>query len=241
MIVSLIAFDQMDQVTRAKAIELIRAHPRFRDHFQIAMPREVSRGNDREQDEWLFAYASTWPDVVRDSKGAVTRQDVSQYSRPWWHFINDPVFLNEEQQRQLLPELRMNRRRDPPQEMDDENMNIIQALKNSARIIRDTRNPEEMRSVHLCWVLHLVGDSHQPLHSCALYTKNRFRRGDHGGNYLEFEHDWDLHAFWDEQISNDEPYETLRVLAANLGQNRKLQAAGREAAPTLDPGKWIDE
>src|SRR5437868_13444451 len=88
MTIALIAYDQLNAATRTKAIELIREHPRFHDHFQRAMPKEVSSGNKQEQDEWLFAFASTWPDTVRESKFGVTRQDVSQFSRPWWHFID---------------------------------------------------------------------------------------------------------------------------------------------------------
>jgi hypothetical protein len=241
MVVALIAYDQMDPATRTKAVELLRAHPRFKEHFEREMPREVSRGDERDKDQWLFAHAATWPDQVRDSKGAVTRQDVSQYNRPWWHFINEPLFLNENEQRLLQGEIRVNRRRDPPEDPDDANMNIIQALKNSARIVRDKHAPKEQRAVHLCWILHLAGDSHQPFHSVALYTTHRFRRGDHGGNFLEVEHGWKLHAFWDDQITADESFETLRMHATNLDRNPKLKAAGNQAGNTLDPGKWLDE
>ncbi len=241
MIVALIAYDQLEPATRTKAVELLRNHPRFQEHFESAMPREIQRGDDRDQDQWIFAHAATWPDQVRDSKGGVNHQDVSQYNRPYWHFINEPIFLNADEQRQLQGEVRVNRRRDPPQDSDDTNMNIIQSLKNSAHIVRDPSEPKEKRSVHLCWVMHLAGDAHQPLHAVALFTTHRFRRGDHGGNYVPYEHNWALHAFWDEQISNDEPFETLRIAATDLDQNRKLQAAGKQAAATLDPGKWIDE
>ncbi len=241
MIIALIGYDQMDDATRAKAIELIRAHPRFHDHFQSLMPREVSRGDVQEQDQWLFAQAATWPDLVRDAKGAVNRQDVSRFNRPWWHFIDEPIYLNDEDGRELEHHLPVNLRRDPPQDPDDSNMNIVQAIKNSARIVRDASAPKETRSVHLCWVFHLVGDAHQPLHSCALFTTHRFRGGDHGGNYLEIEHDWKLHAFWDGQISTEESYKTLRVLAADLGHNRKLAEDGRKAAAMLEVGQWIDE
>jgi hypothetical protein len=241
MIIALIAYDQLKPATRAKAMELVRAHPRFDDHFQSTMPREVSRGDAIEKDQWLFAHAATWPDQVRDSKGGVNRQDVSQFSRTWWHFVNEPIFLNDDERRQLQNEIRVNRRRDPPEDTDDTNMNIIQALKNSAKIIRDKNTPNEKRSVHLCWVMHLTGDSHQPLHSAALFTTHRFRKGDHGGNYLDFQHNWDLHGFWDGQISNDEPFETQRSIATDLDQNPKLKTAGKQAAATLDPGKWIDE
>ena len=138
MIIALVAYDQMDDATRTKAIELLRAHPRFHDHFQSFMPREIAHGDRRDQDQWLFAHAATWPDLVRDAKGAVNREDVRQYSRPWWHFINEPVFLNDDERRQLEREIRVNLRRDPPPERDDENMNIVQAIKNSARILRDS-------------------------------------------------------------------------------------------------------
>ncbi len=240
-IIALIAYEHLDDATRAKAIELLRAHPRFHEHFESFMPKAIARGDVRDQDRWIFAHAATWPDLVRTAKGAVDRQDVSAYSRPWWHFIDEPVFLNDDERRQLEHEIKVNRRREPPQSDDDEYMNIVQAIKNSARIVRDAGAPKEKRSVHLCWILHLVGDSHQPLHSVALYTSHRFRDGDHGGNYLEYQHSWNLHSFWDDQISTDDSYETHQVLVADLDRNRKLADDGRKAAAKLEADNWIDE
>jgi hypothetical protein len=240
-IIALIAYEHLDVATRAKAIELLRAHPRFHEHFESFMPKAIARGDVRDQDRWIFAHAATWPDLVRTAKGAVDRQDVSAYSRPWWHFIDEPVFLNDDERRLLEHEIKVNRRREPPQSDDDEYMNIVQAIKNSARIVRDIGAPKAKRSVHLCWILHLVGDSHQPLHSVALYTSHRFREGDHGGNYLEYQHNWNLHGFWDDQISTDDSFETHQVLAADLDRNRKLADDGRKAATKLEADSWIDE
>jgi hypothetical protein len=241
MIVALIAYDQMDEATRVKAVALIRNHPRFHDHFERAMPKDISRLGKREQDEWLFAYAATWPDQVREAKYGVDRNDVKKFSRPWWHFVDFPVYLSENERPQLEHHLGVNLRRDPPNDGDDENMNIIQAVKNSAHIVRNAAASKEDRAVHLCWVLHLTGDAHQPLHSCALYTTQRFPGGDHGGNYLEIEHGWKLHGFWDDQIATEESFKTLRLLATNLDRNRKLADQGKKAAATLEVDKWIDE
>ncbi|MCI0333635.1 MAG: S1/P1 nuclease [Planctomycetes bacterium] len=241
LIVGLIAYDEMNEATRGKVIDLLRAHPRFVDHFERFMPRAVQRGNDRETNEWLFAHAGTWPDIVRDARGSVSREDVTRFNRPWWHFINRPIYLNDAERRNLEPHLRQNLRRDPPDDHDDPEMNVIQAVKNSARIVQDKTAPAESRSVHLCWLIHLTGDSHQPLHSSALYTAHRFRDGDHGGNFLQFEHEWDLHAFWDSQISTDERYETIRVLAADLRNNPELTAAAQRAAGSLEIDDWIAE
>ncbi len=240
-IIALIAYEHLDKPTRAKSVEFLRAHPRFRDHFQSFIPREIARASISDQDRWIFAHAATWPDLVRTAKGAVNRQDVSEYHRPWWHFINEPIFLSDDEKRLLEREIKSNRRRDLPQSGNDEFMNIVQALKNSGRIVRDSSIPLEQRAVHLCWLLHLTGDSHQPLHSVALYTTHRFRKGDRGGNSLEYQHSWDLHSFWDEQISTDEDYTTLLVLAADLDRNRELAAAGKKAGAILDAEKWIDE
>src|SRR5882672_10305548 len=80
-IIALIAYEHLDEATRAKAIELLRAHPRFHEHFESFMPKEISRGDVRDQDRWIFAHAATWPDQVRSAKGAVNREDVSTYSR----------------------------------------------------------------------------------------------------------------------------------------------------------------
>src|SRR5882757_6940993 len=116
MIVALIAYDQLDPATRARAVELLREHPRFSEHFQGEMPREVSKAGAQAKDEWVFAHAATWPDQVRDAKGGVNHQDVTQFHRPWWHFIDEPVYLNDDERRQLQGEIKVNLRRDPPED-----------------------------------------------------------------------------------------------------------------------------
>jgi hypothetical protein len=239
--VALVAYSQLDEATRAKAVELLRAHPRFRDHFQSFMPKEILRGTEAEQHEWIFAHAATWPDLIREAKGAVNRQDVREYGRSWWHFIDEPIYLSDSERPQLEHQLGVNLSRELPQDPDDEYMNIIQALKNSSRIVRDVSASKAKRAIHMCWVLHLAGDSHQPLHSCALFTTRRFPGGDHGGNYLEIQHGWKLHGFWDDQISDEATFKAIRNGAECIGKDPRLVAAGKKAAEKLDPGDWIDE
>lgn len=41
---------------------------------------------------------------------------------------------------------------------------VIQALEKQIAILRDKTRPDSVRSTALLWVLHLVGDMHQPLH-----------------------------------------------------------------------------
>jgi hypothetical protein len=242
MIVAIVAYEEMNEPTRAKALDLLRAHPRCEDHFEREMPREVQRLSDADKDQWIFAHSSTWPDLVRSQGRNVTRDDVTKYSRPFWHYINQPVFLSDTERRQLEPQLKLYINRRPPEELDDELMNVIQAVKNSERIVGNASTPVADRSVHLCWITHLTGDSHQPLHSAALFTARRFRGGDKGGNDLAIEHDWPLHAFWDDQVCSEDEFTTLQILARQLHANPKQAEAGRNAAAaSLDIEKWIDE
>jgi hypothetical protein len=248
MIIAIVAYDKLDDATKAKAVQLLRAHPRFQDHFQHFMPKDVVQGSQAEQDAWCFPQAATWPDLVREAKSVVTREDVTNYNRGVWHYVDMPIYLNDDDQHQLEHQVSQNLNREIPANPDDPTMNIIQAEKNAARIVGDANADKEQRSVSLCWLLHLVGDAHQPLHSSALFTTHRFREGDHGGNFLApdyayktFQGGYTLHAFWDDAISTDEPYSTCRVLAYDLEQNKDLIAAGEKATAKLDVGDWIDE
>ena len=54
MIIALIAYDKLDDATKAMVIELLRAHPRFQDHFQHFMPKDVVKGSQAEQDGWCL-------------------------------------------------------------------------------------------------------------------------------------------------------------------------------------------
>jgi hypothetical protein len=242
MIVGIVAYEEMNDAAKAKALELLRAHPRFEAHFERVMPRDVSRLSDADKQQWYFAHAGTWPDLVRSAARTVDREDVNRFSRPFWHYINQPVFLNAADRRQLEPQLKIYVNRKPPDALDEENMNVIQAVKNSMRIVGNTNAPAADRAVHICWLAHLAGDSHQPLHSAALYTSRRFPAGDKGGNDLQIEHDWKLHGFWDEQVCTEQTFATLQTLARNLRANPKKAEAGRKAAAeSIEIDKWIDE
>jgi hypothetical protein len=241
MIVALIAYEQMADATRTKANGLLRAHPRFEAHFERKMPRYLAQEDDERKSKWHFAHAGTWPDLVREAKDTVDREDVNRFNRPYWHYINMPIFLSDAERRELEPRLRLYVNRQPPDDPDDSGMNIVQAVKSSARVVGNVNASADRRAVHLCWLIHLAGDSHQPLHAGSLYTLNRFPRGDEGGNQLEIEHDWKLHAFWDSQVSTQDDFGTLQTLAGNLMKNEKMAAEGQKAAQSIDIETWIDE
>jgi hypothetical protein len=75
---------------------------------------------------------------------------------------------------------------------------IVQALLSFEAQLRDKKTPHDRRVLALKWLVHLIGDLHQPLHvgrSC-----------DRGGNSVEvlwFDKKSNLHKVWDSELIND--------------------------------------
>ena len=81
-----------------------------------------------------------------------------------------------------------------------QNLNSVQALRGNLLIWHDESASNANRAVALCWILHIVGDMHQPLHNVALFSKPYFPNGDRGGNdisVLEGDQTKNLHWWWD--------------------------------------------
>lgn len=76
--------------------------------------------------------------------------------------------------------------------------NVIDAIERFEKILADKSKPKEERAEALKFIVHFVGDVHQPLH-CA------DRDGDRGGNkrlvfFLDRKRAVNLHMVWDTQI-----------------------------------------
>src|SRR5688572_4038926 len=178
MLVALLAYDTLSEPRRAELDELLRAHPRYAQDLLPALPASLT--TDAERARWLFAFASTWPDIV-------SRQP--EYARGTWHYVNLPLALRTDAGRALaqlgvscpearrrLPESRQRiaaldaerrARGEPGIPAGD---SILEALPNNQRTLADRASPAAQRALALSWVLHLVGDAHQPLHGVALFT-----------------------------------------------------------------------
>src|SRR5262249_5759217 len=92
-----------------------------------------------------------------------------------------------------------------------------------------------LKSYDLCWLLHLVGDVHQPLH-CTTRVSGAPPKEDDGGNGVKLNGTpGDLHTLWD------------GLLGAGTSINATINAA--DSLPAGDPAlsddlntqHWIDE
>ena len=233
-VVALIAWRQLAPEKQQAVIELLKQHPRYEQDFGERMPDVFRDGSADDRNAWLFTQAAVWPDVARGFKG-----ENEKYHHPIWHYINLPVWLNDDAESQLQNNLSANVSSEWNASTPSAEMNVIQAL---ARIEDQLQSPtvsDSDKAVYLCWLLHLIGDLHQPLHSSALFSAKRFRQGDLGGNAIKVADDGNLHSRWDGMLGNDFLLNDIRRRAAGCdAANPKVGAA---ASQSTDPETWLQE
>jgi hypothetical protein len=171
MVVARLAWNKLSKDDRARAIEILRRHPHYAEYLSADKP------DGFEEDEWVFLRAATWSDWVR-------RHHKNEYDHPTWHYIDYPF---------VPPGSDIDPKdHQPPADAE----NIVNQL--SVCLPNIKKGSDADRAVYLCWLFHLAGDIHQPLHCTSMFSK-QFPDGDHGGNLdvLRVEGKIKLHPFWD--------------------------------------------
>ncbi len=249
MLIALIAYDALPADKRASLVRLLESHPRFRDDLLAAVPPSL-RG-EAERARWLFAYASTWPDIAGPQR---------DYGHGTWHYVNLPLELRQgelvtcktaranfpESVRRVAEIDAARRARGEPGIPSGDS--IVAALPKNLDTLADPTAPSEARALALSWVLHLVGDAHQPLHGVALFSRKRFPAGDRGGNDIAVvasgaaqPEPRSLHRVWDELLGQDTSLAALDGALGGLRAERWRWSAERAPATRLGIDTWIDE
>jgi hypothetical protein len=183
MVTAAIAYDEIlrarpDLIPAIAA--LLDAHP-DRGPFQVAVDRSTGPQRARR----MFLECARWPDDTR----------LTLYDHPTWHAALWPVLAAD-----ATPQTRSRvaARGDTP------SGEALQAIALNLGVLANPRASAPERAVSLCWVLHVVGDIHQPLHTAELFSA-AYPNGDGGGSleYLQDPLGPDpivLHWLWDDSI-----------------------------------------
>src|SRR5262249_16737945 len=96
-------------------------------------------------------------------------------------------------------------------------------------------SPDELKSYDLVWLLHLIGDIHQPLHA-ATRVSGSDPQGDAGGNFVKLDcAKCELHFFWDDLLGTKSDLPIVMKAAA------RLQKAKPALVARSDEKEWIAE
>jgi hypothetical protein len=195
--VARIAWERLTPAARARALRLLHAAPADADLRTLFDSTQPKPAQDRE----LFVRAATWPDVIKDRAQAAR---YAKYNHSAWHY-RDGYWQQDTPGGPIIdrPEI------DP----DPKGENAVAALVASEAGLRNGSRADSLKAIDLIWVMHLVGDVHQPLHASSRITPED-RGGDQGGNRFRFgaaTNAGNLHSFWDNTISRDFPRRTADV------------------------------
>ncbi len=164
----------------------------------------------------LMMECARWPD---DARGTM-------FDHPTWHYGDTPSG-------------------DAPAPLQTSGQ-AIDALELNFHEAADPQAPVADRALALCWVMHLAGDIHQPLHTSTIYSP-RFPKGDAGGT-LQFVIDPEvnkavsLHWYWDDRVNKSADPHAIEMLAAKLEKKFTRDSLNEmTAASAQDFAQWAAE
>jgi hypothetical protein len=157
-----------------------------------------------------LAEISTWADEMRSNPDPFWQRQASP-----WHYVT-------------IPEGKTYSEVGAPQQGD-----AMTALQHFTRLAKDTSLPRSDRAQALKFVVHIIADLHQPLH-----TGNGRDRGGNRFNVVFFDELTNLHAVWDYGMID---HQQLSFTEKSNWLNRKIRPAQIEEWTTTDPLVWIAE
>ncbi|MHC5747973.1 MAG: S1/P1 nuclease [Nostoc sp.] len=202
MVSGAIAYSELKQNHQEvieKMVAILKEHPEYSKFEQQWNSLKQSNISAEDKNLYLFMWAAKWADEARGNQ---------TFDHPTWHYINFPYQPS-------------NASNSIPREIAGEE-NILYAFKKNFDIVQSSATSNSEKAVAICWLFHLLGDVHQPLHTTKLIT-NQYPEpeGDRGGTrfYIRVKPDSQtisLHKFWDDLILGSERFQTVRNTATKI-------------------------
>ena len=215
MTIAAIAYRDLPTKQKSRVNELLQHHP---DYEKWAASYPTNSAFDLPA--FIFMRASTWPDEIR-RKG-------NPHDHPQWHYVNFPLIAPD------FPD------RPNPFPTND----ILYGIAQCEKMLGDKQADPELRAVYLSWLIHLVGDIHQPLHCVSLVNSNYpAPQGDKGGNSFYIRPNTagvNLHSVWDKGLGATVNAKTQYRNAIELGAATPRPSLS-ELSKYKTPTSWSQE
>lgn len=225
-LIALVAFDQLTAVEQRQLLDMLAAHPRYREDFT---PPETIKNVDR----WRIGTAGYWPDIARD---------YPQFNRPTWHYqlgatltLGDPTQVHVPDTPGQLP---------LDASLETREIYIAQAIELCRQVMQSNDTSQGDRALALCWLVHLVGDAHQPCHAGSLYAAGLFPEGDRGANLIPTLQKENMHALWDSLLGSEYDEEEIAQTLRTICEDPRFVKFGRQSlenASAFHPLWWLGE
>jgi len=237
MTVDYVAYQRLTPATKARVRDLLKLNPDFAS-WEKQIPASSSAD---DHDRIIFMIAATWADDIKgDSKysddgpdpntpdGATSSQNIGYtdlFRHRYWHFIDAPFSPGHTTL--------------PPIPTPNAETQIV-----AFRAVLSSTQPDELKSYDLAWLLHLIGDIHQPLHATTRVTSSDLK-GDAGGNSVKLSGDAssNLHSYWDDLPGFDCSFcsNKIRCVERAVALGKTLKAPGATYIHKINTATWIQE
>ncbi len=232
MAVAYAAYQKLNPAARKRVSVLLKLNPDYKKWVALIPTGTAAKYRPM----MLFMIAATWPDQIKGEAGYTDDGPDPHGNRPdgasssqntgytdhlhhkYWHFVDTPF----SQDGTALPAI--------PTPNAEERIVLFRSVLASS-------DPDPLKSYNLVWLLHLVGDVHQPLHD-ATRVSSTDPDGDNGGNKVTLckkPCKTELHGFWDDLPGTGKDPNT----AVQVG--KALPKADATLASDADPAHWVAE
>lgn len=188
-----IAWQQLTPTARERVAKILQSAPEDSDLSVFFMGDARSLGT-RQMEHFMIA--STWADIVRDRK---VKNRFDKYHKGNWHYADTFWRGGSGQPVSIL------------ENFNEDGGKAVERLVEFDKVLRDASASDAEKAIGLAWILHLIGDLHQPLHTSARVTDTE-PKGDQGGNLFLLtpkdtprDKQENLHWFWDSIIVRNIP------------------------------------
>ncbi len=238
MVVASVAYRKLDSKTRARVDALLALNPYFSraTEWPAQLPSTVTAAT---RSRYIFMLAATWPDQIKsdgayhndgsrngdvpDGPAAAQNTGYDDFNRhKYWHFVDTPFSQDgTDVSSFVIPSP------DAKTQID------------AFRMVLKSDSADPLKSYDLVWLLHLVGDVHQPLHASTRVSA-ALPKGDAGGNSVPFctatstKCESELHAFWDNILGTGK-IDSADKFAATV---KPPKVTKKDIADTQ---KWVDK
>jgi hypothetical protein len=220
MIVAAKAWQALSPSSRTAVGRLLRLNPMYKQW--------TAGVSAADRDRAAFVRSATWPDDIKSAPGYVNDHDDAGPNgarnigyadcdqHRYWHFKDGPFSTDGTPLEQ------------PREPNAETQIRAFTAALGSPSI------SDDVKSYDLVWLIHLLGDVHQPLHAASRFSADA-PHGDRGGNSVKVcdpQCGHNLHAAWDDSLGN--------------GGDAQAAVAAAAALPSTPPGSddpsvWLSE